>query len=135
MTPERSCEFTARLENAALSLLKHAMFRKPDDLARRFGLPIKVVRYWWRNTDKKIKETDQSTWSTREVKMIRKAAQTLEGWERGKRYRPKFGASLINGRRCKKSITIRPPKEWDRGALADRCRMHGGLARIFRKNK
>jgi len=135
MTPEESREFTARLENAALILLKSVIFRKPDDLARRFGLPIPVVRYWWRNTDQKTKEVNQSTLSPREVKSIRKATQTLEGWEKAKRYRPECGANLTNGKRCKRSVAIRPPEGWDRGALADRCRMHGGLARRVRKKK
>lgn len=53
MTPEESREFTARLEQAALTLLEMEIYRKPDDLARRFGLPLPVVRYWWRHTDEK----------------------------------------------------------------------------------
>ena len=135
MTTEESREFTARMENAALTLLKGVIFRKPDDLARRFGLPIPVVRYWWRNTDQKTKEVNQSSLSPREVKTIRKASKTLEGWEKAKRYRPECGANLTNGKRCKRSVAIRPPEGWDRGALADRCRIHGGLARRIRKKK
>ena len=38
MKPEESKIFTASLEKAALSLLKLEVFRKPDDLARRFCL-------------------------------------------------------------------------------------------------
>ncbi len=138
MTPEQSRELTARLEEAALFLLKHGLYRKPDDLARRFGLPIPVVRYWWRNLeDQTIELIDQSTATAKQTKQIRKAGQTLEGWEKVKRYRPECGAKLVNGRRCKHSVVIRPPEGWDRGALADRCRMHGGLARrvIRRKQK
>jgi hypothetical protein len=37
MTPEESRDFTARLEVAALILLRRVIYRKPDDLARRFG--------------------------------------------------------------------------------------------------
>ena len=135
MTPEESREFTSRLEVAALLLLKHVIFRKPDDLARRFGLPVPVVRYWWRNTDQKTEELNQSALSPRQVKSIRKAGQTLEGWEKAKRYRPECGARLTNGKRCKKSVAIRQPEGWDRGALADRCRIHGGRARRVRKKK
>lgn len=135
MTPEESREFTARMELAALTLLRLVIYRKPDDLARRFGLPIPVVRYWWRNTDGKTKEVNQSALTPKEVKTIRKASQTLEGWEKAKRYRPECGANLTNGKRCKRSVAIRPPEGWDRGALADRCRMHGGLARRLRKKK
>ncbi len=135
MKPEESREFTASLEKAAITLLKLEIYRKPDDLARRFGLPIPVVRYWWRNTDQKTQAVNQSTLSPRDVKVIRKATQTLEGWEKAKRYRPECGAPLNNGKRCKNSVAIRPPEGWDRGALADRCRMHGGLARRVRKQK
>lgn len=135
MTPEESREFTARLENAALTLLKLEIYRKPDDLARRYGLPIPVVRYWWRNSDQKTTPINQSTLSPKEVKVIRRASQTLEGWEKVKRYRPECGSRLANGKRCKNSVAIRPPEGWDRGCLADRCRMHGGLARRLRKKK
>ena len=58
MTPEESREFTARLELAAITLLKLGIYRKPDDLARRFGLPVPVVRYWWRNSDQEVNEVD-----------------------------------------------------------------------------
>jgi len=135
MKAEESREFTSRLEQAALLLLKLDIFRKPDDLARRFGLPVPVVRYWWRNTDQEKKAVNQSALSPRDVKVIRKATQTLEGWEKIKRYRPECGAALTNGKRCKNSVAIRPPEGWDRGALADRCRMHGGLARRVRRQK
>lgn len=135
MKPEQSREFTERLEKAALMLLKLELFRKPDDLARRFGLPVPVVRYWWRNSDQKTKPNEHSSLTPRQAKNIRKANQTLEGWEKIKRYRPECGATLANGRRCKLSVAIRPPEGWDRGCLADRCRMHGGLSRRVRKKK
>jgi hypothetical protein len=135
MKPEESREFTASLEKAALVLLKLEIYRKPDDLARRFGLPLPVVRYWWRNSDQETTPTDQSSLSPREVKVIRKATQTLEGWEKIKRYRPECGAPMVNGKRCKNSVAIRPPEGWDRGCLADRCRVHGGLARRVRRTK
>ncbi|MFC6804338.1 hypothetical protein ACFQE2_01035 [Methylophaga thalassica] len=65
--------------------------------------------------------------------MIRKASQTLEGWEKAKRYRPECGARLTGGKRCKRSVAIRPPEGWGIGALADRCRLHGGLSKRPRK--
>lgn len=133
MTPQESREFTERLEKAALLLLETEMYRKPDDLARRFGLPVPVVRYWWRKTDQITHPVDQSQLSPREVKSIRKASQTLEGWEKVKRYRPECGAKLIGGRRCKRSVVIRQPEGWSLGALADRCRLHGGLSKRPRK--
>lgn len=133
MRPEQSREFTARLEQAALLLLDYEIYRKPDDLARRFGLPVPVVRYWWRQTDQETHPIDQSQLSPREVKVIRKASQTLEGWEKIKRYRPECGARLPGGNRCKRSVAIRPPEAWGLGALADRCRLHGGLSKRVRK--
>ncbi|WP_438971645.1 hypothetical protein [Methylophaga sp.] len=133
MRPEESRDFTARLELAALLLLDYEIYRKPDDLARRFGLPVPVVRYWWRNTDQETHPVDQSQLSPREVKGIRKASQTLEGWEKIKRYRPECGARLPGGKRCKRSVAIRPPEAWGLGALADRCRLHGGLSKRVRK--
>lgn len=133
MTPEESRDFTARLEQAALTLLKLEIYRKPDDLARRFGLPVPVVRYWWRNTDQKTHPVDQSALSPREVKVIRKASQTLEGWEKIKRYRPPCGARMASGKLCKRSVAIRAPEGWAFGALANRCRLHGGLAKRNRK--
>lgn len=136
MNPEQSREFTRQLEAAALLLLELVIFRKPDDLARRFGLPIPVVRYWWRNTDEETRPVDQAKLSPREVKQIRKATQTLESWEKVKRYRPACGAKLPGGRQCKRSVAIRSPEGWSQGALADRCRMHGGLARrVMRRNE
>ncbi|MDH5357427.1 MAG: hypothetical protein OEW63_02215 [Gammaproteobacteria bacterium] len=135
MKPEQSRDFTERLEKAALSLLKMEVFRKPDDLARRFGLPLPVVRYWWRHSDQETEPVDVSTLSPKQAKIIRRATQTLEGWEKVKRYRPECGAALNNGKRCKNSVAIRPPEGWNRGCLADRCRMHGGLARRERKKK
>ena len=131
MRPEESREFTAQMERAAVALLIMGMYRKPDDLARRFSLPIPVVRYWWRNAD----EINQSTLTPKEAKLIRRATQKLEAWEKVKRYRPACGAPLANGRKCKLSVAIRPPEGWDRGCLADRCRMHGGLSRRVRKAK
>ena len=135
MKPEQSRELTARLEKAALHLLKLDEFRKPDDLARRFGLPLPVVRYWWRNSDQKKETIAIRDLTAKQVKAIRKANQTLEGWEKAKRYRPECGALLSNGRRCKHSVVIRQPEGWDQGALADRCRMHGGASRRVRKKK
>ncbi|PHS69469.1 MAG: hypothetical protein COB23_05800 [Methylophaga sp.] len=135
MRPEQSREFTQRLQKAALTLLALDIFRKPDDLARRFGLPIPVVRYWWRESEQQKKPIMQSDMTTKDVKIIRKATQALEGWEKIKRYRPECGAKLNNGRRCKLSVAIRPPEGWERGCLADRCRMHGGLSRRVRKVK
>jgi hypothetical protein len=129
MRPEQSRDFTERLHQAALLLLKYVIYRKPDDLARRFSLPLPVVRYWWRNSDQETESVDQSQLSPREVKVIRKATQTLEGWEKIKRYRPECGAKLPGGKRCKRSVAIRPPEMWDLGALADRCRLHGGLSK------
>ncbi|MBD3633543.1 MAG: hypothetical protein HUJ23_01375 [Methylophaga sp.] len=129
MTPEESREFTARLEQAAILLLELEIYRKPDDLARRFGLPVPVVRYWWRHTDQETHPVDQTQLSPREVKTIRKATQTLEGWEKIKRYRPPCGAKLPGGKRCKRSVAIRPPEAWGLGALASRCRLHGGLSK------
>jgi len=135
MTPEESRDFTARLEQAALLLLELEIYRKPDDLARRFGLPVPVVRYWWRHTDQKTDPVDQSQLSPREVKVIRKATQTLEGWEKIKRYRPQCGARLPGGKRCKRSVAIRQPEAWGMGALATRCRLHGGLSkRVIKKS-
>ena len=133
MTPEESRDFTARMERAAVLLLDLEIYRKPDDLARRFGLPLPVVRYWWRQTDQETHPVDQSQLSPREVKAIRKASQTLEGWEKIKRYRPECGARLPGGKRCKRSVAIRPPEGWALGALADRCRLHGGLSKRVRK--
>lgn len=133
MRPEESRDFTARLEQAALLLLDYEIYRKPDDLARRFGLPVPVVRYWWRHTDQETHPVDQSQLSPREVKGIRKASQMLEGWEKIKRYRPECGARLPGGKRCKRSVAIRPPEAWGLGALADRCRLHGGLSKRVRK--
>lgn len=133
MKAEESKEFTARMEQAALQLLELVIFRKPDDLARRFGLPVPVVRYWWRNTDQKTCPVDTSNLSPKHLKIIRKATQTLEGWEKIKRYRPPCGANLPGGKRCKRSVAIRPPEGWHLGALADRCRLHGGHAKRSRK--
>jgi len=133
MRPEESRDFTARLEQAALLLLDYEIYRKPDDLARRFGLPVPVVRYWWRHTDQETHPVDQSQLSPREVKVIRKASQMLEGWEKIKRYRPECGARLPGSKRCKRSVAIRPPEAWGLGALADRCRLHGGLSKRVRK--
>ena len=136
MRPEESRELTARLEKAAIYLLKLDIYRKPDDLARRFGLPLPVVRYWWRNTEDQTKEVIANRDLTpKQAKMIRRATQVLEGWEKAKRYRPECGAQLANGRRCKHSVVIRQPEGWDMGALADRCRMHGGMSRRVRKKK
>ena len=137
MTPQESRELTARLEAAALFLLKHGLYRKPDDLARRFGLPLPVVRYWWRNLeDQTIEPIEPSTATVKQSKQIRKASQTLESWEKVKRFRPECGAKLVNGKRCKHSVAIRQPEGWGSGALAERCRMHGGLAkRLIRKKK
>jgi len=129
MRVEESREFTARMEAAALTLLKLQIYRKPDDLARRFGLPLPVVRYWWRHSDQETEAVDQSQLSPREVKVIRRASQTLENWEKIKRYRPECGAKLPGGRRCKRSVAIRSPEAWALGALADRCRLHGGLSK------
>ncbi len=129
MTPQESRELTQRLERAALLLLRHQIFRKPDDLARRFGVPKPVVRFWWRQSDQEIDPLDQSKLSPREIKSIRKATQTLESWEKLKRYRPECNAKLAGGKRCKRSVAIRPPEGWQDGALADRCRIHGGLSR------
>ena len=136
MRPEESRELTARLEKAALFLLKLDVFRKPDDLARRFGLPVPVVRYWWRNVEDQTKKPIPDRELTlKQSKMIRKANQVLESWEKVKRYRPECGAKLANGRLCKHSVVIRQPEGWDMGALADRCRMHGGASRRVRKKK
>jgi len=136
MRPEESRELTARLEKAAIMLLKLDIYRKPDDLARRFGLPVPVVRYWWRNVEDQTKEpiADRDL-SPKQAKMIRKASQVLDSWEKVKRYRPECGAKLSNGKRCKMSVVIRQPEGWDMGALADRCRMHGGASRRVRKKK
>jgi len=136
MSPEESKELTARLEKAALLLLKLDIFRKPDDLGRRFSLPLPVVRYWWRNVEDQTKESiPDRDLTVKQAKMIRKATQVLESWEKVKRYRPECGAPLSNGRRCKMSVVIRQPEGWDLGALADRCRMHGGASRRVRKKK
>jgi len=135
MNPAQSREFTARLEKAALFLLSLEVFRKPDDLARRFGLPLPVVRHWWRNSDQQIQAVDHLSLTPKQAKTIRRATQTLEGWEKRKRYRPPCGALLASGGKCKLSVAIRPPEGWDRGCLADRCRMHGGLSRRVRKVK
>jgi hypothetical protein len=130
MTPQESRELTARLEEAAIFLLKHGLYRKPDDLARRFGLPLPVVRHWWRNLDEQtVTPIEPSTATVKESKQIRKASQNLEGWEKVKRNRPQCGAQLANGKRCKHSVAIRQPEGWGSGALAERCRMHGGYAR------
>ena len=110
MTPEESKELTARLEKAALLLLSLDSYRKKEVIADR-DLTLK------------------------QAKTIRKATQTLEGWEKVKRYRPECGAKLANGRRCKLSVVIRQPEGWDQGCLADRCRMHGGSSRRIRKKK
>ena len=135
MKPEESKIFTASLEKAALTLMKLEIFRKPDDLARRFELPLPVVRHWWRNTDQKTSPFKEPSLSPKQAKTIRRATQVLEGWEKAKRYRPECGSSLNNGKRCKNSVAIRPPEGWDRGCLADRCRIHGGLARTIRRKK
>jgi hypothetical protein len=135
MNPEESRAFTGRLEQASLLLLRWQLFRKPDDLARRFGLPLPVVRYWWRHSDQETEEFDHNTATTKEIKLVRQAHQTLEGWSKIKRYRPQCGARLANGKQCKNSVAIRPPEGWARGCLADRCRVHGGLARRGRKKK
>jgi hypothetical protein len=135
MTPEESRAFTKSLEEAALFLLKHAIYKKPADLARRFDLPVAVVRYWWRHSDQETDPIVQSMATAKEIKQIRKASQTLENWEKVKRYRPECGAKLVNGKRCKRSVAIRPPEGWDRGCLADRCRVHDGLARRVRRKK
>jgi len=71
----------------------------------------------------------------KQAKAIRRATQVLEGWEKIKRYRPECGTPLNNGKRCKNSVAIRPPEGWDHGCLADRCRVHGGLARTIRRKK
>ena len=136
MRPEESRELTARLEKAALLLLKLDIYRKPDDLARRFGLPVPVIRYWWRNVEDQTKEAiPDRDLTPKQAKMIRKASQVLDSWEKVKRYRPECGARLSNGKRCKMSVVIRQPEGWDMGALADRCRMHGGASRRVRKKK
>lgn len=135
MKPEESKIFTASLEKAAVALLRLEVFRKPDDLARRFGLPLPVPRYWWGKTDQKTTPFDAVSPTTKQAKIIRRATQVLEGWEKIKRYRPECGAALNNGKRCKNSVAIRPPEGWDRGCLADRCRIHGGLARTIRRKK
>tara|TARA_R110002111_G_scaffold13929_2_gene38581 strand:- start:1588 stop:2013 length:426 start_codon:yes stop_codon:yes gene_type:complete len=135
MKPEESKIFTASLEKAALALMKLEVFRKPDDLARRFGLPLPVVRYWWRNTDQETSPYDAVSPTPKQAKTIRRATQVLEGWEKIKRYRPECGAPLNNGKRCKNSVAIRPPEGWELGCLADRCRIHGGLARRVRRKK
>ena len=135
MKPEESKAFTERLERAGLLLLKWQLFRKPDDLARRFGLPLPVVRHWWRHSDQETEEFDQNTATAKQLKAVRRAHQTLESWGKVKRYRPQCGARLSNGKRCKNSVAIRPPEGWGRGCLADRCRVHGGLARRQRKEK
>jgi len=135
MKPEESKILTASLEKAAIELLQLEIFRKPDDLARRFGLPLPVVRYWWRHTNGETFPFDASSPSPKQAKIIRRATQTLENWEKVKRYRPECGAKLNNGKRCKNSVAIRPPEGWDRGCLADRCRIHGGLARRVRRRK
>ncbi len=135
MRPEESKELTARLEKAALTLLNLDIYRKPDDLARRFGLPLPVVRFWWRNSDQEKQAIADRDLTLKQAKIIRKATQTLEGWEKVKRYRPECGAKLANGRRCKLSVVIRQPEGWEQGALADRCRMHGGSSRRIRKIK
>ena len=135
MRTEESRELTARLEKAAIYLLKLDRFRKPDDLARRFGLPLPVVRYWWNNVEDQTKTpiSDREL-SPKQAKMIRKASQVLDNWEKIKRYRPECGAKLSNGRKCKHKVVIRQPEGWSMGALAERCRMHGGMARrIIRK--
>ena len=137
MTPEESRELTARLEKAAVYLLKLDRYRKPDDLARRFGLPVPVVRHWWRHVEdqKKTPILDREL-TPKQAKMLRKASQVLDGWEKVKRYRPECGARLSNGRKCKHSVVIRQPEGWSLGALAERCRMHGGMARrIIRRKK
>ena len=134
MNVQESRDFTERLQRAALLLLKMGLYRKPDDLARRFGLPLPVVRYWWRHSDQEIEAVNVSSMSPPEAKQVRKATQTLESWEKVKRYRPECGARLPGGKRCKRSVVIRPPEAWALGALADRCRMHGGLSKRLRKN-
>lgn len=113
-----------------MMLLKLEQFRKPDDLARRFGLPIAVVRYWWRNTDDQTTTAiSQGELTPKLAKDIRRASQTLESWEKIKRNRPLCGAKLANGKACKHKVVIRQPESWGLGALADRCRMHGGMSR------
>lgn len=135
MKPEESKIFTASLEKATLELLRLEVFRKPDDLARRFGLPLPVPRYWWRKTDQKTTPITTVSPTPKQAKTIRRATQVLEGWEKIKRYRPDCGARLNNGKICKNSVAIRAPEGWDRGCLADRCRVHGGLARTIRRKK
>ena len=136
MRSEQSKELTARLEKAAVYLLKLDRFRKPDDLARRFGLPVPVVRYWWRNVeDQNKKPILDRELTPKQAKMIRKASQVLDGWEKVKRYRPDCGAKLSSGRKCKHKVVIRQPEGWSMGALAERCRMHGGMARRVIRRK
>ncbi len=108
MKAEESKELTARLEKSAVYLLKLDRFRKPDDLARRFGLPLPVVRYWWRNVEDQTKTpVPDRELSPKQAKMIRKANQVLETWEKVKRYRPDCGATLADGRKCKHRVVIR----------------------------
>lgn len=129
MNTAESKDYTERLERAAITLMRLSVFRKPDDLARRFELPLPVVRHWWRQTDESREKCDPIKPTTNEVKRIRRASQTLEGWRKTKRYRPQCEAILANGRRCKTSVAIRQPEGWGQGCLASRCRMHGGMAR------
>lgn len=136
MRAEESRKLTARLEKAAIYLLKLDRFRKPDDLARRFGLPLPVVRYWWRNVEEQNKAPiPDRELTSKQAKTIRKASQVLDGWDKVKRYRPNCGAKLSNGRKCKHKVVIRQPEGWSMGALAERCRMHGGMARRITKRK
>lgn len=136
MRAEESREFTTRLEKAATYLLKLDRFRKPDDLARRFGLPLPVVRYWWCNVaDQNKTPIPDRELTSKQAKTIRKASQILDGWEKVKRYRPDCGAKLSNGGKCKHKVVIRKPEGWNMGALAQRCRIHGGMARRIIKRK
>lgn len=129
MTPLEIKDYTARLERAAMTLMRMSVFRKPDDLARRYSLPLPVVRYWWRHTDEKRESCDPIKPTPAEVKRIRRAGQALESWEKTKRNRPVCGVPLSSGKKCKTVVAIRPPEGWEMGCLATRCRMHGGLAR------
>lgn len=136
MKAEESRKLTARLEKAAIYLLKLDIFRKPDDLARRFGLPLPVVRFWWRNVEDQHKTPiPYRELSPKQAKIIRKATQVLDGWEKVKRHRPECGSTLANERKCKHKVVIRRPEGWSMGALAERCRMHGGMARQAIKKK
>ena len=130
-----SKQLTEQLQRAATDLLYLTVYRKPEDLARRFGLPIPVVKYWWRESDQNTLTDNSLAQTPKQAKRIRRATQILEGWEKIKRHRPECGALLHNGRKCKNAVAIRPPEGWGYGCLADRCRIHGGHARrTWRKN-